>query len=207
MKTQTRNLFTIAVLFTIASASCTRQTTIPVGVPTVINVPTLGVPTSGTQPVDAPAAPANGTFIDKNNFLAFDLPADWVHVSGTQSEYYTDTFTSPDGSAKIESLIYSDGQPFEPEKNKEFAMYLLNTYYSNTGKAGDINITADQPQANGSERYEWSSNGGGYSGVSLFELRGNDNTTFLMFTAKWTPATDLATVDVINKAIASFRIP
>jgi hypothetical protein len=204
MRSKYHILFAFAILLSVVGSSCSQN--IPAEAPTAI-APTLAISIAVTQPVDTPAAPVNGTFVDKNNFLAFDLPGDWLHESGTQSEYYTDTFTSPDGSAKIESLIYSDGQPFEAEKNKEFALYLLNTYYSNTGKGGDINITADQPQADGSERFEWTSNGGGYSGVSLFELRGNDNTTFLMFTAKWTPATDPATVDVINKAIASFRIP
>ena len=84
---------------------------------------------------------------------------------------------------------------------------MLNTYHSNSGKAGEIKIVTDQMLDNGLERFDWAAEDGSYSGVSLFELHGADLTSFLMFTAKWTPATDPATLDVINAAIASFRIP
>jgi hypothetical protein len=206
MRSQTRILLVFAAVVSAVSSSCTRAS-MPLGTPTEGTTPTVGLPSGATPQAGTPIAQVGGTFVDKNNFLAFDLPDNWLHESGTQSEYYTDTFTSPDGSAKIESLVYNDGQPFEQAKNKDFALYLLNTYYSNTGKAGDINITSDQMMDNGSERFEWTSKGGGYSGQSFFELRGNDPTTFLMFTARWTGATDPATLDLVNKAIASFRIP
>ena len=170
------------------------------------------IPTSTAQPVDMPTPTSDGsgiiTFVDKNNLLAFDLPGNWTHEeASSQRVYYSDTFISPDGSARIGSSIYNDGEPFDPSKNKEFALYLLNTYYSNSGKAGEIKIVTDQMLDNGLERFDWAAEDGSYSGVSLFELHGADLTAFLMFTAKWTSATDPATLDVINTAIASFRIP
>ena len=63
------------------------------------------------------------------------------------------------------------------------------TYYSNTGKVGDIRVSSDQIMDDGSERLEWKSKGGDYSGVSFFETRGSDNSTFLMFTAWWVDGT------------------
>src|SRR5690349_5882023 len=48
------------------------------------------------------------TFTDQNNLLAFDLPGDWGYenVPGEDGTYYIDVFTSPDGQAKMESLVY-----------------------------------------------------------------------------------------------------
>ena len=145
--------------------------------------------------------------MDQNNLFAINLPSNWTRTTEAQSDHYTDTFTSPDGSAKIESLIYNDGQPFEEAKNKDFALYLLNTYYSSTGRAGDIIINSDQMMENGTQRNEWNSKSGGYSGVSFFELRGDDKATFLMFTAQWKDGTEQATLDKVNQIIATFRVP
>ena len=147
------------------------------------------------------------TFVDKNNLLAFDLPSNWVYKNVPGDVYYTDVFTAPDESAKIESLVYNDGKAFSGTDNGRFALYLLNTYYSNTGKEGDIRVSTDQIMNDGSERLEWTSRGGGYQGVSFFELRGNDKLTFLMLTAWWSNNTEQATLDIVNNAIGSYHVP
>ena len=204
MRLQYRILFALAVFLAIMISSCTNEIQI-VSTPTAV-IATTG-PTSVPQQVDTPVASADGTFVDRNNLLAFDLPVNWARENASKREYYTDTFLSPDGAAKIESFIYNDGEPFDPSKNKDFALYLLNTYYSNSGTAGEIKIVTDQMMDTGLERFEWTAEDGSYSGISFFELRGDNLTTFLMFTARWTSATDPATLDVINTAIASIRIP
>lgn len=207
MRSQSRVLFAFTLSLAIVISSCTSEITIP----TTPTAASAAIPTSTAQPVDMPTPTSDGsgivTFVDMNNLLAFDLPGNWTHEeASSQRVYYSDTFISPDGSARIGSSIYNDGEPFDPSKNKEFALYLLNTYYSNSGKAGEIKIVTDQMLDNG-QRFDWAAEDGSYSGVSLFELHGADLTSFLMFTAKWTSATDPATLDVINTAIASFRIP
>ena len=213
MRSQSRVLFAFALSLSIVMSACTNEITMPATPTAAI----AAIPTSTPQPVDMPTPTSDGsgiiTFVDKNNLLAFDLPGNWTHEDGpSQRVYYSDIFISPDGSARIGSSIYNDGEPFDPSKNKEFALYLLNTYYSSSGKAGEIKIVTYQMLDNGLERFDWAAEDGSYSGVSLFELRGDDLTTFLMFTAKmftakWTSATGPATLDVINAAIASFRIP
>ncbi len=208
MRSQSRILFAFALSLSMVISSCTNEITMPATPTAAI----AAIPTSTAQPVDVPTPTSDGsgivTFVDKNNLLAFDLPGNWTHEDGpSKRAYYSDAFISPDGSARIGSFIYNDGEPFDPSKNKEFALYLLNTYYSNSGVAGEIKIVTDQMMDNGLERFDWAAEDGSYSGVSLFELHGADLTSFLMFTAKWTPATDPATLDVINTAIASFRIP
>lgn len=147
------------------------------------------------------------TFTDENKLAAFDLPGDWTYEHSKGDVYYVDTFTSPDGSAKMENMVYNDGTAFTGSQNGQFALYLLNTFYSNTGKEGDIRVTSDQIMQDGSERLQWSSKGGGYSGVSFFEIRGGDRKTFMMLTAWWSNSADQSVIDAINNAIASYRIP
>lgn len=208
MRSQTRIPFLIVVLLSIMSSSCAAKS-VPTEAPTA--AATLDVSASTPQVTDTPIPASSSseitTFVDQNNLFTIDLPADWTRAAEAQSDHYTDTFTSPDGSAKIESLIYNDGQPFEEAKNKDFALYLLNTYYSSTGRAGDIIINSDQMMENGTQRNEWNSKSGGYSGVSFFELRGDDKATFLMFTAQWKDGTEQATLDKVNQIIATFRVP
>ncbi|MBK6792037.1 MAG: hypothetical protein IPG80_05725 [Anaerolineales bacterium] len=84
---------------------------------------------------------------------------------------------------------------------------MINNFYSATGAVGDIRISSDQIMNDGSERLEWVSKSGGYSGVSFFETRGDDNSTFMMLTSWWMGSADQATIDTINNAIASYRIP
>jgi len=207
MRIQIRFLIPIVALLAALISSCTAINP-PAETPT--EAATVIIPTNLPQQTDTPLPPVdsvNSTFVDQNNLFAIDLPADWTRLTEAQSDHYTDTFTSPDGLTKIESLIYNDGQPFEEAKNKEFALYLLNTYYSSTGKAGDIIINSDQMMENGMQRNEWNSKSGGYSGVSFFEIRGDDKATFLMFTAQWKDGTEQATLDIVNQIIAAFRVP
>lgn len=219
MKSQYRMLFTFIVLLVAVSLACGGGSTpaAPTAAPTNPPPPTSeAAPTSNVpQPSSNEQPSTNGTssdlvtFVDQNNLLAFDLPGDWFYenIPSDDNVFYTDVFTSPDESAKIESLVYNDDEAFVKNQNGKFALYLLNTYYSSTGNVGDIRVASDQIMDDGSERLEWSSKGGGYSGVSFFELRGNDNKTFLMLTAWWVDGTDDAVLDAVNNAISSYYIP
>jgi hypothetical protein len=147
------------------------------------------------------------TFTDENGLAAFELPGNWTYEHSTGDNYYVDTFGSPDETAFIENLVYDDGEPFVKSQNGKFALNLINTFYSNTGQVGDIRISSDQLMPDGSERLEWTSKSGNYSGVSFFETRGSNNTTFLMFTAWWDNASAQENLDAINGAINSYRVP
>jgi len=148
------------------------------------------------------------TFTDENNLYAIDVPADWEYthtVDEDKGNYYFDTFTSPDGGAVIENIAYNDGTVFSGGQNGQFALYLLNTFYSKTGREGDIRISDDQIQKDGSERLTWSSKEGLYSGISFFELR--DKYTFLMFTVDWGNDVKDQYIDTLNTVIESYRLP
>ncbi|MBK6792035.1 MAG: hypothetical protein IPG80_05715 [Anaerolineales bacterium] len=157
------------------------------------------------------------TFVDANNLLAFDLPGDWTYLHTdhgdtiyTDVTAYTDTFTSPDEAAKIESLVMfaNEGVTVNNSISQAVALDILNTYYSSTGtNNGDIRIKSDQIMQDGSERFEWISKGGNYTGVSFFEVRGDDKRTWLMLTAWWDNNADQAVLDVVDNAIATYRIP
>lgn len=199
-----RMLFSFVALLVIVSLACGGSAE-PTANPTLPPVPT-------NAPAEQPAQQQGSsndivTFTDGNGLLAFDLPGDWTYEQSSDTNYYVDTFTSPDGSALIESLVYNDGTAFVKSQKGQFALDLINTFYSATGKVGDIRVTGDQIMDDGSERLEWESKSGGFSGVSFLETRGEDNSTFLLFTAKWLNDVDQATFDAINNAIASYRIP
>jgi hypothetical protein len=208
---QYRMLFIFIALMLAISLACSGGST-PAPAPTATKAPSVPNPPSndGNPPSDNGNVGSSSelvTFTDQNDLMAFEIPGDWNYESGSDTNYYYDTFTSPDGTAKMESLVYNDGSPFVAGQNGKFALGLLHQFYSNTGKEGDIRISDDAMQSDGSERLTWSSKGGGYSGVSFFELRGNDNETFLMLTAWWSDDSDPANVDAINAAISSYRLP
>lgn len=221
-------LFALVALLMSVSLACaalspSEPTAVPTNPPPPTNAP---LPTSDAQLPNpsGPSNPAGGnapaggqtsgtssdivTFVDENNLLAFDLPGDWFYEHNTGDYLYVDTFTSPDEtSAKIESLVYNDGTAFVKSQNGQFALYLLNTYYSSTGQVGDIRVLGDQIMQDGSERLEWVSKGGGYSGYSYFEIRGDDRKTFLMFTVWYINDVDQETLDVVNNAVDTYYIP
>ena len=174
----------------------------------------------GQQQQDQGQVPSDGTILtytDQNNLWAFDLPADWQHeykdlgdTLYTDATAYLDTFTSPDGSAYIDSLVMfaNEGVTVNNSTSQAVALDLLNTYYSSTGKNnGDIRIKSDQIMQDGSERFEWVSKGGNYFGTTFFEVRGSDKRTWLMWTLVADNNADQAVLDILDNAIASYRIP
>ncbi len=208
-----RMLFGFAALLLIVSLACGGSAE-PTPYPTIPPVPT-NPPVEQQQQTEEPSNQGQTTtdnslvtFVDENNLAAFDLPGDWFYEHSTGDNYYVDRFTSPDEvSGFIENIVYNDGTPFVKSQKGKFALDLINTFYSATGQVGDIRITSDQIQNDGSERLEWVSKSGGYSGVSFLETRGEDNATFLLFTAWWLDTADQETLDTINNAISSYHIP
>jgi hypothetical protein len=174
-------------------------------------------PTPSPEPTSVPpteAPTSNGsanltTFIDQNNDYEIDVPADWTHKTSSGDGYYWDTFTSPDGGAVIENYTYlqgtsSDGTPWDDTQMKKQALDVLDQYYSKTGTAGDIEVTEEKPQSDGSVRLTWNSKSGGYSGLSYYEMRG---TSFLLFTVDWGNDYHDQYIDTLDNVIASYRIP
>lgn len=148
------------------------------------------------------------TFTDQNKYYAIDVPSDWAYSQTVDSEknyYYIDTFTSPDQMALVENIVYDDGKPFSGNDKGKFALYLLNTFYSKTGKEGDIRVSDDRMMEDGSERLIWTSKAGGYSGISFLETRGTN--TFLLFTVEWVNSAEDQYKSTLDDVIASYRVP
>lgn len=163
------------------------------------------------QPVEPSNNSGSGdlvTFTDKNKYYQIDVPSDWKHEQSedtTNNYYYIDTFTSPDENALIENIAYDDGTAFPGGQNGQFALQILHEFYSDTGKEGDIKITDDAVQKDGSERLTWNSKGGGYTGISFFEVR--NRTTFLMFTVEYVNEYEDQYLDLLNNVISSYIVP
>lgn len=227
MKSQYRMLFAFAALLMSVSLACAALSPAePTAVPTIPPPPTnVPLPTSDAAlPVPGgPSNPAGGpsgntttsgtssdvvTFVDENKLFAFDLPGDWYYEHNAYDNYYVDTFTSPDeSSAKIESIVYNDGTAFNNSDSAATALGWLNQFYSSTGREGDIRVSSHQQMNDGSERLEWTSKGGGYSGFTYFELRGDDRKTFLLFTVYYMNNTDKEILDILDNAINTYYIP
>jgi len=187
----------------------------PVQEPPVEQPPAQQAPSEDVQPVqEEPQASEKNEdgfilFTDQNDLYSIEVPADWTHEQTVDTEsnnYYIDTFSSPDGGAVVENIVYDDGERFTGNQMSKFALYLLNTFYSTTGKEGDIRVSGDSIMKDGSERLTWTSTGGGYSGISFLELRGN-GTTFLFFTVNWGDAVKDTYIDTLNYVIESYTIP
>ena len=215
-------LFAFAALILAVGLACSALSPTPTTVPT--NIPTNIPATQQVQPSTPapqqvqPATSDNGstssdtntgsdliTFTDQNKYYQIDLPSDWKHTSGTDTNMYWDTFTSPDTNALIENITYDDGTPWTGGSNGKGALYLLNYLYSYTKKEGDIRISDDKIQNDGSERLTWTSKAGKYSGLSYFEVR--NRTTFLMFTVEWGNDYESTYKDVLNNVLSSYRVP
>ena len=181
--------------------------------PPIQQDPPTQAPKPTQPPADQPVTNNNSggltTFTDENGFYAIDVPSDWTYKHTIDEEsnfYYIDTFTSPDGGAVIENIVYNDGKQFVGSQNGKFALQILNQLYSKTGREGDIRVSDDKIMKDGSERLTWTSKEGLYSGISFFELR-NDNYDFLMFTVNWGNAVEEQYFDLLNAVIDSYRIP
>ena len=165
-----------------------------------------------STPIDSTSNNSSGgyvTFTDQNNLYSIEVPADWVYsqtVDTQDNNYYIDTFKSPDEGAVIENIVYDDGTAFTGNQKAKFSLYLLNTFYSSTGKEGDIKVSDDSIMKDGSERLTWTSKGGGYSGLSFLEVR-NNGTTFLFFTVDWGNDVQDTYIDTLNYVIESYKIP
>ena len=172
--------------------------------PTLTPVP----PTQPSVPTEIPGGSSSGdfvTFTDKNDYYQIQVPADWTYETSSGEYGYVDTFTSLDGQAMIENIMHDEGTSFAQKYKGQYALYLLHTYYSSTGKEGDIRISDDSIQKDGSERLVWTSKGGGKSGISFFEVR--NGSTFLMFTVQYVNEAEDQYLDLLNGVIASYAVP
>jgi hypothetical protein len=169
-------------------------------------------PPAEEQPVQEETDSGDSDFVlftDQNELYSIEVPGDWIYKQSVDTEsnyYYIDTFTSPDGGAVIENIVYDDGERFTGNQKSKFSLYLLNTFYSATGKEGDIRVTDDSIMKDGSERLTWTSKSGGYSGISFLELRSN-GTTFLFFTVDWGDSVKDTYYDTLMYVIESYTIP
>ena len=191
----------------------------PTSVPIPTNQPTQQPapeqPATQEIPVDEPSQQPESDgggfviFTDQNDLYSIEVPADWEYEQTYDAEnnyYYIDTFSSPDGGAVIENIVYDDGTRFTGNQKGRFALYLLNTFYSSTGREGDIRVSDDKIMPDGSERLTWTSQEGGYSGLSFLEVRSN-GTTFLLFTVNWGNSVEDDYIDTLNYVIDSYSIP
>lgn len=207
-------LFSFAAFVMIVGLACSfgARPAQPSAEPPVVN-PTQeqAQPQPTTEPEQPTQPPADSgglkTFTDQNNLYTIQVPSDWTYNQVTGDNYYIDQFKSPDELALVENIVYNDGEQFVGSQHGKFALDLLNRFYSNTGAVGDIRVTGDQIQPDGSERLEWTSKSGGYSGFSYFEVRKPALLNFLMITIEWSNSAEGQYLETLSAIIESYSIP
>ncbi len=202
-------LLTFAAFVMLISLACSALSAAPTAVPVQPTNPPTNPPVNNIPSTQAPQQSGGGllTFTDQNKFYEIQVPADWIHKSDSGQYYYIDQFKSPDGNALVENVAYDDGTPFTGSQNGQFALQLLNKFYSYTGQTGDVRVTLDKIENDGSEHLVWYSKSGGYSGESFFEVRGSDHTTFLMFTIEWSDGAKDQYYDTLANVVSSYTVP
>jgi hypothetical protein len=145
------------------------------------------------------------TFTDQNKYYQIQLPKDWKHDQSSGSHYYMDTFTSPDGNAVIQNIAYDDGTPISGSTNAQFALSLLDKYFSTNGQTGSITISDTSMMDDGSERLNWASASTDASGISFIEVR--NQTTFLIFTVEWKNKYKSQYFNILDQVTASYTVP
>lgn len=229
MKSQYRMLFAMIALLLVTSLACyggtpPTATPMPTNTPAPTKAPQVAPPAatpgmpqppSGSQLNDPPPSNGNSSAVitveDQNQLYVFDIPGDWFYESSDLGNaiysdvyMYADTWKSPDGSGLIEGISgQSQGFNFDGTTSTGVALDLLNTYYSATGREGDIRISDTSTAEDGSTRFDWISKGGDYSGISWFEIRGSR--TFLMWTVNWANTADQSVLDALDNAINTYK--
>jgi hypothetical protein len=207
---QTRGIHYLLVFLSfivVIGLACSSLTTTPTTAPESTGVPATQAPsdTSNSSSATDTGSSALVTFTDKNKYYQIQLPGDWKHTTSSGEHSYWDTFTSPDSGAVIENYAYDDGTPWTGKDSGKYALAVLNQLYSQTGKEGDIRISEEKLQQDGSDRLTWTSKSGGYSGISFFEIR--NSSTFLMFTVNWGNDYKDQYFDMLNTVISSYQVP
>ena len=154
-----------------------------------------------------PQIPASNltTFTDQNKYYQIQLPRDWKHEQTSGNHYYMDTFTSPDGNAVIQNIAYDDGTPITGSTHAQFALNLLDKYFSTNGQTGSITISDTSMMDDGSERLSWASASTDSSGISFIEVR--NETTFLIFTVEWKNKYKSQYFNILDQVTASYMVP
>jgi hypothetical protein len=160
---------------------------------------------SGITPTAAIPASNLTTFTDQNKYYQIQLPKDWKHDQTSGSHYYMDIFTSSDGNAVIQNIAYDDGTPISGSTNAQFALNLLDKYFSTNGQTGSITISDTNMENDGSERLSWASDSMDASGISFIEVR--NETTFLIFTVEWKNKYKGQYFDILDQVTASYTVP
>jgi hypothetical protein len=197
-------LFGLVVMMLVVGLACSALSPTATAEP-ASNSSTKPVVSASTDSSNSTPSGDLTTFTDQNKYYQIDLPTGWNHTQSKGDHYYIDTFKSPDDKALVENIAYDDGTAFNGTDNGKFALQILNQNYSSTGKMGDIRVTDDSIQQDGSERLTWTSKDGGYSGLSYFEIR--NKTTFLMFTVDWGNDSQSTYIDTLDKVVSSYRLP
>ena len=207
-------LFSFVAFVMVVGLAChfgTAPAAAPTPIPQVVKPTQESAPQPTAEPQQPTATSSDSgglkTFTDQNNLYTIQVPSDWVYEQVTGDNYYIDQFKSPDELALVENIVYNDGTQFTGSQNGKFALDLLNRFYSNTGAVGDIRVTGDQLQPDGSERLEWTSKSGNYSGFSYFEVRKPGRLYFLMITIEWLNSAESQYLQILSAIIESYSLP
>jgi len=165
----------------------------------------LAAACSSIPPSSQTPDPHLTTFTDQNKYYQIQVPNGWKHEQSSGSHYYVDTFTAPDSNAVIQNIAYDDGTPISGSTNAQFALNLLDKYFSASGQTNAITIDDASMMDDGSERLKWTAASIDASGISFVEIR--NQTTFLIFTVEWKNQYESQYFNMLTQVVSSYTVP
>ncbi|MDX1435936.1 MAG: hypothetical protein R3335_03940 [Anaerolineales bacterium] len=136
-------------------------------------------------------------FFGPDDLFTIQVPTGWAYEMSEGDSTVVDTFFSPDEHAVIQNISFDDGQPVTDEEAGTVARDLITNFY-----AGDVEITNEEIQEDGSVRLTWNSPGDAFSGNSFYETRG---TTFLLFTIMWDDEYEDVYFPILDYTVGSYE--
>lgn len=132
-----------------------------------------------------------------NGAYSMEVPGYWEYQNTIAEHSVVDTFTSPDGHAVIQMIVYDDGQFISGSVAGAFVRNLIRNYY-----AKDIVVTSYRYLPDGREELIWNSSGSNYEGITYFDAH---NTELIIYTVMSDVDIRETYSELLDNALNSFQ--
>ena len=132
-----------------------------------------------------------------NGSFSMQVPGFWRYQNTATDHSVVDTFTSPDGNAVIQMIVYDDSEYISGSVAGAFVRNLIRNYY-----AKDIVVTSYKYLADGREELIWNSAGSNYEGITYFDAR---DTELIIYTVMSASDYRETYSELLNNALNSFQ--
>ncbi len=134
-----------------------------------------------------------------SKMYSLNLPTSWVYDSRQEADVRIDLFTSPDGQANIQVLVFSAGRQVGVDDLKDVALQLLKQHVQ-----PDLQLADTQLQASGSLRLTWVSPSTQSTGTTFADIRGSN---VILLSSSYVEEDRQIFEGLLNFMISSYKLP